>query len=1055
MLGLLSSAVRCVAGVGIFAVALAAPAHAITMKDVRSHMYMIATSPQVSGTEAAVGASNTDLIIMGGSEPRPAITRSIADPTNSKIIVSYIDVTEFFYGYSPTLLVNGQPPAQLIGTEHPAFPSLYSVKYWLPEWKTEMFRQIDAVIAANFDGIFLDLPFGDWESNNTRNNPTRATAAEDLITLVRDMKTYVASKNLSRPFYLVGNSPLLLSFQFPNALKAVEGITPLLDAWFNEGQIMEHLPTDGTKSRRTGGAARNIAFLRTHAATTMKNIPVLGNDYTVDADIAAETAQWYSAIGWVPSVTNGKQDAAVYNTGPFISMAVASKPETSARTGFVNILAGGLVANATMTGADKGDIFIGGKYLNTMTGGAGNDTFYAHPIDTVKRNVMTFEVAGSGRNLPVPTLTLKLNGKVAYTGIPTVEPTVNEWNKVEIDTSAYEPVTSVEFSGANIKSTTSGSFSNLFVRALTHQNTSVVFTSAVNTGNVALQDSGATLFLNSEGAKSVLGAPTFPITAPVITGAVSTINGGGGTNTVVYRANKSNYTIAANADGSLTITSANTAEGPDTLRNVQVLKFADQTITLPAATSRIFGPVFSSASTSSQSFLRVNNTGVIAATVTAQLRNATTGAVLGTWTSPSIPAGASSQFLINTLESALPTGTAKPATYAVTLAGTLAGSTQHVLYRPADGTLTNLSTCEANVTASPRQLINVHSSLLQAGFPSTVVVSNTGTAAATATLGIYDALDGQKLGTYTTRTIAAYGQARVPITDIETAAGFTPTSSQYHYNISIESTFSGYLQHQVNNIAAGVVTDMTTTCDLSTASDTPSATPRVGSVFSSAQPASQSFLRFHNTGTTAGSATLTIFDAANASALAQWNTGSIPAGASAQYLINAIEAGANASFTKPQFYNMVITPFMSGYVQHVLYKPADGTLTNLSTCDAGVTANPRELINVHSTILDYGFPSTVVLNNILDTAEPAVTLGIYDSTTGQKLGTYTSGTVPGKGSLSIAVATIEAATGIKPGTSIYHYNIKIESQLSGFMQHLVNNKAKGVITDMTTTCKLR
>jgi endo-alpha-1,4-polygalactosaminidase (GH114 family) len=1030
------------------------PASAITMKDVRSHMYMIATAPQVAGTEEAIGASNTDLIIMGGSEPRPPINRSIADPTNSKIIISYIDVTEFFVGYSPTLAVNNQPPAYLVGTEHPAFPNLFSVKYWLPEWKTEMFRQIDKVIAANFDGIFLDLPFGDWETNNTRNNIPHATAAEDLITLVGEMKAYIAAKNLGRPFYLVGNSPLLLSFQFPNALKATQGITPLLDAWFNEGQIMEHLPTDGTKSRRTSGAERNIAYLRTHAATTLKDIPVLGNDYTVDVDLATETAQWYSAIGWIPSVTNGKQDAAVYGTGPFISIAVAAKPETSARSGYTNILAGGLVAHATMTGADKGDIFIGGKFRNTMTGGAGNDTFYAHPIDVVKKNTLTFEVAGSGRNLPVPVLTVKLNGRVVYSAAPTVEPTTNEWNKVEIDTTRYEPVTSVEFSGTNIKSVDQNTFSNLFVRAFKHQNTTITFTGAVNTGNVISQDGGATLFLNSEGAKSLLGAPTFPIAAPVFSEAVSTINGGAGTNTVVYRANKSNYTITANADGSLNVISARTAEGPDTLRNVQVIKFADQTVTLPSATSRVFGPVFSSASTTSQSFLRVNNTGVVAGTVTAQLRNPGTGAVLGTWTSPSIPAGASSQFLINVIESALPAGTPKPVTYTVTLSGVLAGSTQHVLYRPADGTLTNLSTCEANVTANGRELINVHSSLLDYGFPSTVVVSNTGTGAAQAVLGVYDSLDGQKLGTYTTPAIAPNAQARLSIAAIQNAAGITPNASQYHYNILVENAFSGYLQHQVNNLSVGVVTDMTTTCGLSTALDAPSATPTVGSVFSSAQAASQSFLRFHNTGATAGGAALTIFDASTGAALAQWNTGSVAAGASAQFLINTIEAGATAQFTKPQFYNMVITPNMSGYVQHVLYRPADGTLTNLSTCNAGITANPRELINVHSTILDSGFPSSVVLNNLLDTAEPSVTLGIYDSTNGQKLGTYTSGAVPAKGSLSIAVATIEAATGIKPGTSIYHYNVKVESQLSGFMQHLVNNKAKGVVTDMTTTCRL-
>jgi hypothetical protein len=59
------------------------------------------------------------------------------------------------------------------------------------------------------------------------------------------------------------------------------------------------------------------------------------------------------------------------------------------------------------------------------------------------------------------------------------------------------------------------------------------------------------------------------------------INGGGGTNTVVYRGPSSNYTFAKQSNGSWLVTSASTAEGPDTLTNVQVLQFSDKQVTLP------------------------------------------------------------------------------------------------------------------------------------------------------------------------------------------------------------------------------------------------------------------------------------------------------------------------------------------------------------------------------------------------------------------------------------------------------------------------------------------
>ncbi len=52
-----------------------------------------------------------------------------------------------------------------------------------------------------------------------------------------------------------------------------------------------------------------------------------------------------------------------------------------------------------------------------------------------------------------------------------------------------------------------------------------------------------------------------------------------------------------------------------------------------------FGPVFSSAQATSQSFIRVINTGATAGTATVKLSDYTSGAFLGQWTSPSIPAG--------------------------------------------------------------------------------------------------------------------------------------------------------------------------------------------------------------------------------------------------------------------------------------------------------------------------------------------------------------------------------------------------------------------------------
>jgi hypothetical protein len=55
----------------------------------------------------------------------------------------------------------------------------------------------------------------------------------------------------------------------------------------------------------------------------------------------------------------------------------------------------------------------------------------------------------------------------------------------------------------------------------------------------------------------------------------------------------------------------------------------------------------------------------------------------------------------------------------------------------------------------------------------------------------------------------------VTAVEIEANSGVSPTAGAiYQYNIRADSTFTGYLQHLVNNAAAAVIVDMTEGCTL-------------------------------------------------------------------------------------------------------------------------------------------------------------------------------------------------------------------------------------------------
>jgi hypothetical protein len=487
---------------------------------------------------------------------------------------------------------------------------------------------------------------------------------------------------------------------------------------------------------------------------------------------------------------------------------------------------------------------------------------------------------------------------------------------------------------------------------------------------------------------------------------------------------------------------------------------SDMAVTAQFAPILRVGAVFSSAQPSSRSFLRFYNTGTTAGTAAITLYNPTTGVSLGKWTTPTIAPGTAPQYFIGDIEAGLgmaPTA-AKPDFYTIGVETIMTGYFQHVLWRSSDGTLTNLSTCGSGITIDGSKLANVHASTFDKSYPSSIVINNTGQAASSVVLGIYDAGANVKLGTATFNATPARGRIVLAVSQLEDAAGITASATVPHYVIKPEAqpVFTGFLEHLVNNLQAGVITDMTTVCSLSgNPAATVASTLYPSIIFSTAQTSAQSFLRLYNTGTAAGAATVSLYDSGTGQAIGQWVSPSIPGGAEQQYFIGDIESALTPGVTKPTYYSIAVEAKFSGYFQHVLWSSGTGTLTNLSTCVAGVTADPMKLGGVHSSLLSSAYPSQVVINNTGSTTLSGPLLSIYDARDGTKLGTYTPTDIPPNGQVIVPVAAFEAQNNFKPADGMYHYVIKADTPFNGFLQHLVNNLKAGVTTDMTTACGLR
>jgi len=255
---------------------------------------------------------------------------------------------------------------------------------------------------------------------------------------------------------------------------------------------------------------------------------------------------------------------------------------------------------------------------------------------------------------------------------------------------------------------------------------------------------------------------------------------------------------------------------------VAKLQIAAALTKLQGADRRLFNNVFATnAGALGQSLLRFFNESGEVGNVKVTLRDGVTGALVGDWISPPVPARAALQFgvvgiVANATKGGFPLAPDPRTYFNVEVLSSFKGAMQHVVWSPQGGVLTNLTHCGALPFAdTPRQLINVHSSAI-AEYPSRVRVMNSGVTAATVTLSFYNAVTGEKLADWVTPEISSSGAFEVAVPAIEAvvpALGDAAVEGTAHYNV-VASNFSGYLQHVVENMVPGALIDMTATCAL-------------------------------------------------------------------------------------------------------------------------------------------------------------------------------------------------------------------------------------------------
>lgn len=278
------------------------------------------------------------------------------------------------------------------------------------------------------------------------------------------------------------------------------------------------------------------------------------------------------------------------------------------------------------------------------------------------------------------------------------------------------------------------------------------------------------------------------------------------------------------------IDAAITATGLSTSRvgqnfSVPRLRVHRAILNLQGVNTRVFNNVIGSRTTEvGQSFVRLHNETNKAGRARIALLDAETGARLGRWTSPNIPAHASFQFNVDRLEreavADVQIASDQRVYYNLVVEADFDGSMQHVLWQRTAGVISNMTSCADGVSGGERSLFNIHSpSFVQ--YPSSVRIYNAGSAGDQAVLSVYNANTGEEIVQWSSPVIEAGAALEVSVaklvenfTDADLSQDNAAAVLPAHLNVEMDDGFNGHLQHTIHNTAAGVLTDMSAQCRL-------------------------------------------------------------------------------------------------------------------------------------------------------------------------------------------------------------------------------------------------
>jgi cysteinyl-tRNA synthetase len=246
---------------------------------------------------AQLSASHFDLLVIDYSADGSALRAFSAQQIEQlrrtdaqRRVVAYLSIgqAESYRGYWKSGWHLGSP--DWLVEPDPGWNGNYWVKYWDPTWQQIIYRYLDAIIAAGFDGVYLDRVDAYQESY-------AAGHENDMVQFVSDIAHYArAHSPLGKDFGIIVQNAEELAGTHPGYVRLVTGIGR------EEVYVRAtDLPTSPAER------ARAESYLDTFLQNSRGKL-VLTVDYATKPALICQAYQRSQARGYIPYVTQVELD---------------------------------------------------------------------------------------------------------------------------------------------------------------------------------------------------------------------------------------------------------------------------------------------------------------------------------------------------------------------------------------------------------------------------------------------------------------------------------------------------------------------------------------------------------------------------------------------------------------------------------------------------------------------------------------------------------------------------------------------------------------------------